>query len=99
MYHDASVIIFIYFTNIFAVPRMFAIWWTAWNDRDSVQFSLPVSIRNITINLPPGMFLIDDHQLENGGPRESEKGIILRRHGRVSTRSKGTLCCIVGAAR
>lgn len=70
-------ILFYIITDIFAVPRMFAIWWFAWNTRDPDQFPLPVYISNLSPaihwQLPLGNFLFKS----NGS--ESAKGVVLRK--------------------
>jgi hypothetical protein len=58
------------------VPRLFAIWWTAWNDRHPLVFPLPASLLRLTtaaITLPSGYFLFDHDGTE------SEKGILIRK--------------------
>ena len=60
------------------MPHIFAIWWTAWNSRDPINFPLPAYMSNLTdptIQLSLGNFLFKHH----GGLRESRKGRILRK--------------------
>lgn len=52
---------------------MFAIWWTAWNSRDPVNFPLPEFMSQLTIHLPLGNSLFNRY----GG--ESAQGVILRK--------------------